>query len=169
MKFFWKLPQISIIKKCASTCVIIHSPIQINKRQTNSQNCVQSLSQISFVFARKLTRFKVCSTNHRIWSQIYRNRNQIQFHLVWFQFCFDLVSNLKLKRNVFVNAVSEIRIYRIYFRLVSFFCESISKLKPDSGWNPNKSNSTFYAYFTYIRFPSVQSIFDSFFIVTEIM
>ncbi len=86
---------------------------------------------------------KVCSISHRIWSQIYRIQNQIrfQFQLVWFQFCFAFVSNLKLKRNMFVNAVSKIRIHRIYSRLVSFFCESIWKPKPESGLNPDKSNT----------------------------
>ncbi len=38
------------------------------------------------------------------------------FVLIWFQIW-----------NVFVNAVLEIRIQRIYFRLVSFFCEFVSK------------------------------------------
>ncbi len=78
---------------------------------------------------------KVYSISHWIWCQIYRIQNQI-----WFQFHFDLVSNLKLKRNVFFNAVSEIRIHRIYFRLVSFFCESVLKLKPESGLNLDKSH-----------------------------
>ncbi len=38
-------------------------------------------------------------------------------------------------------AVSEIRIHRIHLRLVSFFCESVLKLKPECGLNPDKSNS----------------------------
>ncbi len=84
---------------------------------------------------------EVCSISHRIWSQIYRIWNQFQFRLVCFQFCFDLGSNLKLKRNVFVDAVSEIRIHRIYFRLVSFFCESVSQLKSKSGSNADKLNT----------------------------
>ncbi len=39
---------------------------------------------------------------------------------------------------MFVNAVSKIR---IHFRLVSFFCEFVSKLKPESGSNLDKSYS----------------------------
>ncbi len=59
-----------------------------------------------------------------------------------FNFSFTcLVLNVKLKRNMFVNAVQEIRIHRTHFRPVSFFCESVSKLKPEYGSNPNKSNS----------------------------
>ncbi len=65
--------------------------------------------------------------------------DSVSLGLVWF--CFDSVLNLKLKINVFVNAVLEIRIHRIHFRLVLFFCESFSKLKPESRSNPDKSNS----------------------------
>ncbi len=87
--------------------------------------------------------YKVCLISHRIWTRIYRIWNQIQFqfHLVWFWFCFDLVSNLKLKRNMIINTVLEIRIHKIYFQLVLFFCESVSKLKSESGMNPGKPNS----------------------------
>ncbi len=42
---------------------------------------------------------------------------------------------------MFVNAVLEIQIHRIHLRLVSFFCEFVLKLKPESGSNPDKSNS----------------------------
>ncbi len=86
--------------------------------------------------ARPKTSVEVCDTKyvHRIWSQIYRIRIQIQFHLVWFWFWFDLLSNLKLKRNVFVNAVSEIRIHRTHIRLVQFFVNP-------RNWNQNPDRS----------------------------
>ncbi len=55
--------------------------------------------------------------------------------LFWFGF------ESELKRNAFVNVVSETGIRRTHLRLVSFFYKSVSKLKPESGSNLDKSNN----------------------------